>query len=100
LDMILQRLLPIYNPKEVYLYGSHAWGEPTEDSDIDLCIVLSDSSESQADRIRRGLYALKGMKSVVDLLVLTEAEIAERKEHPSTLIHQVLAEGLQLYAAA
>jgi predicted nucleotidyltransferase len=26
--------------KKVYLFGSYAYGEPSEDSDIDLCVVI------------------------------------------------------------
>ena len=28
--------------KKVYLFGSYAYGEPNEDSDIDLCVVIGD----------------------------------------------------------
>ncbi|NCN04267.1 MAG: nucleotidyltransferase domain-containing protein [Spirochaetales bacterium] len=97
---IVEKLVQVYSPKQVYLFGSLAWGTPEEDSDIDLCIILKDSLESRADRIRRGLRALRGEKVAVDLLVLTEAEVAERRNHPSTLIYQVLLEGKMLYAAA
>ncbi|KGE72804.1 nucleotidyltransferase domain-containing protein [Spirochaeta lutea] len=100
IQSIVSKLINEYHPQEIYLYGSFAWGEPNEDSDIDFCIILPDSKESQADRIRRGLYALKGEKCPVDLLVLTVDEIAERKNHPSTLIYRVINEGVKLYAAA
>ncbi len=61
MDEILSRFIDLYNPKEIYLYGSYAWGSPTEDSDVDFCVILSDSDKSQADRIRDGLRALKGI---------------------------------------
>jgi predicted nucleotidyltransferase len=29
--------------KKVYLFGSYAYGEPTADSDVDLCIVIDNN---------------------------------------------------------
>ena len=100
MDEILSRFIDLYNPKEIYLYGSYAWGSPTEDSDVDFCVILSDSDKSQADRIRDGLRALKGISVPVDLLVLTEHEIENRKDHPSTLIFKIYHKGKKLYEAA
>ncbi|HAK46366.1 MAG TPA: DNA polymerase III subunit beta [Spirochaeta sp.] len=100
IDDIIKRLIDLYNPNEIFLYGSHAWGEPTKDSDVDLCIVLKKSDKSQADRIRDGLRILQGIRIPIDLLVLTEDEIKERKEHPSTLIFKIINHGKKLYAAA
>ncbi len=100
LDEITKRLIDLYQPIEIFLYGSYAWGAPSNDSDIDLCIVLKDSDKSQADRIRDGLRALEGIRIPIDLLVLTENEIEDRKEHPSTLIFKIIHQGKKLYAAA
>lgn len=100
LDEITKRLIDLYKPNEIFLYGSYAWGEPNKDSDVDLCIILKDSDQSQADRIRDGLRTMQGIRIPIDLLVLTEHEIEERKEHPSTLIFKIIHQGKKLYAAA
>ena len=100
INEIVSRFIDLYNPKEIYLYGSYAWGSPTVDSDVDLCIILNESDKSQADRIRDGLRALKDINIPVDLLVLTEHEIEHRKDHPSTLIFKIYHSGKKLYEAA
>lgn len=100
LDSIVRRLIRVYEPESIYLYGSYAWGNPTEYSDIDLCVLLEYSDQRQAERIRTGLRELKGTGYPVDILVLTKGEIAEHKNHPSTLIHKVLTKGKILYEAA
>ena len=100
INEILTRLVKLYNPQYVYLFGSHAWGEPQKNSDLDICVILSDSNQSQAERIRSGLSALKGIHVPVDILVLTQKEIAEHVKHPSTLIYKVFQKGLKLYEAA
>jgi len=44
-------------------------------SDIDLCIIVEESSEKQVERIRNGLRELKGIHFPVDILVFTIEEI-------------------------
>ncbi len=100
IEEISSRLIQLYNPLFVYLFGSHAWGQPDRDSDLDICVILSESNQSQADRIRSGLKALKGIHIPVDIIVLTRNEIAEHIDHPSTLIYKVFHKGIKLYEAA
>ena len=33
---VTRRLVEVYQPEAIYLFGSYAWGEPNADSDIDL----------------------------------------------------------------
>ncbi|MDR0457059.1 MAG: nucleotidyltransferase domain-containing protein [Treponema sp.] len=43
IDLIKSLILNSVNEeviKKVYLFGSYAYGEPSEDSDIDLCVVI------------------------------------------------------------
>lgn len=99
LDEIIKHLLHAYNPLAIYLFGSQAWGNPGKSSDIDLFIVVNKSEYNAAERIRIGLRELKGVHANVDLLVFTSSEIAEKKDHPSTLVYKVLNKGVKLYEA-
>jgi predicted nucleotidyltransferase len=38
---IVDRLKPL-NPEKIILFGSYAYGNPTKDSDLDICIVEKD----------------------------------------------------------
>jgi len=100
LNEIISRFVKLYHPQAIYLFGSHAWGTPTSESDLDFCIILNESDLSQADRIRIGLRILRDVHIPVDLLVLTKNEIMERVNHPSTLIYKVYHKGIKLYEAA
>ncbi len=97
---IVSRLIKVYQPLEIYLFGSYAWGEPTKNSDIDFFIILEESEFDLAERIRIGLRELKGIHEDVDIMVFTLNEIKDRKNHPSTLVHKVLSGGVKLYEAA
>ncbi|PSO87519.1 MAG: hypothetical protein BRC46_08540 [Cyanobacteria bacterium QS_6_48_18] len=39
---ITSRLVATLNPESIYLFGSHAWGTPHGDSDVDLYVIISD----------------------------------------------------------
>ncbi len=99
IDEIVKRFLSCYKPIAIYLFGSQAWGTPDKSSDIDFFIIVDKSSDSQAERIRKGLRELKGIHADVDILVFTMSEIEEKKDQPSSLIYKVLNKGIKLYEA-
>ena len=39
ISQIVDKIIREYQPKKIILFGSYAYGEPNEDSDIDLLIV-------------------------------------------------------------
>jgi len=39
--LIIEKLKPL-NPKKIIIFGSYAYGNPTEDSDLDICVVEKD----------------------------------------------------------
>lgn len=75
LTEIRDRLVAALNTTSMYLFGSHAWGSPSADSDFDLLVVVSESSEPPAQRAARAYKALAGVRTPVDVIVRTEAEI-------------------------
>lgn len=97
IEEVKKRLIEVYNPLEIYLFGSYAWGSPTEDSDLDLLIVIEESGEKRHKRGKPGFEALWGMSISKDLMVYTKHELEERATDPSSLIHKILKEGKVLY---
>ena len=55
LNEVVQRLVARLQPERIYLYGSHAYGQPHEDSDIDLLIVVSEPALAHSQKYRRSL---------------------------------------------
>ena len=43
LQTATQRLVTEFQPDQIWLYGSHAWGNPHDDSDVDLLVVVPQS---------------------------------------------------------
>ena len=40
IEEVKNRLVKTYDPLAIYLFGSYAWGTPTEESDLDLVIIV------------------------------------------------------------
>src|SRR5205809_6612410 len=66
-----------FQPERIILFGSHAYGTPHADSDVDLLVVMpARDKHSQAVRIRGAVPAPFPM----DLLVRTPQEVRRRLE--------------------
>jgi predicted nucleotidyltransferase len=96
---VVRRLVDVYRPERVYLFGSRARGDARADSDYDLLVLLAQSDEPSFRRARRGYHALHGSGIAVDLLVWTMSEFERRLPAKASLPATVSREGRLLYAA-
>ena len=99
LQEILQRLIEGYAPQQVILFGSFAYGQPDEDSDIDLLIV-KETYESPLERrlhVRR-LVSRPERRVPFSPLVVTPDELATRLAMYAPFYQDILHHGKVLYA--
>ena len=94
---ITARLAAEFDPEEIVLFGSHAWGTPNEDSDLDLLVIVTDSREQPARRARRAYRCLRGVMVPLDILVRTRGEVERHRHVRSSLISRALEGGKVLY---
>ncbi len=92
-----RRLVAEFGPCQIYLFGSHAWGKPNEDSDVDLLVVVPDSSESSSERWMRARHCLSDVRVAKDVLVHTQAEVDWDSRVYASLICEILERGIKLY---
>jgi predicted nucleotidyltransferase len=97
LQEAVRRLVAEFDPEEIYLFGSHAWGTPTEDSDIDLLIIVSASRERSINRIRRAHRCLNDLDFSKDVFVLTRQEFERYQHLPVSIQYEILRRGKKLY---
>jgi predicted nucleotidyltransferase len=97
LQAATQRLVDEFHPEQIWLFGSHAWGTPTEDSDVDLMVVVKQSDEGAIRRSQRALRCLGSLRLRTDVIVPTRAQVDRYKHLRASLFHQVLNEGRKLY---
>lgn len=97
LEEIIRRLVAEFDPEAIYLFGSHAWGEPQEDSDVDLLVVVESSDVPPAKRAQRAHVCLWGVSVPIDVLVRTRGELERVSPTPTSLAAQVFKRGTLLY---
>jgi len=99
-DEVKKRLVDTYKPLKIYIFGSYAWGRPTEDSDLDILVVVKDSKEKKYKRAVEGYGALFGLNVPSDILVYTEEEFDRMAKDVSSLCFKIKEEGEVVYASA
>ena len=100
LQEMTRRLVTEFQPCQIYLFGSHAWGEPHEDSDVDLLVIVPDSAESRLERGLRARQCLSDIRMPKDILVKTQAEVDWASRVYASLESEILECGVKLYEMA
>jgi Nucleotidyltransferase domain. len=98
IEEVTKRLVNVYQPETIYLFGSYAWGHPDEESDLDLLIVVRTSDEKSHKRIIPGLHVLWDLNISKDLLVYTQEEFDVRVVDPTSFLHKIKNKGKVIYA--
>ena len=87
-----------FKPQRIILFGSHARGEPGEDSDVDVLVVMPKSrraGRATAIKIREKVDA----DFPVDVLVRGEKEVERRVRERDLFMTHVTREGRVMYEA-
>ena len=88
-----QRLVGALHPERIILFGSHVWGTPGPDSDLDFLVIVAESDLPPHKRARAAYRSLFGLGVPCDVLVQTRAETEHLDRVATSLTHRVLAEG-------
>ena len=86
-----------FNPRQIILFGSYAYGTPTEDSDVDLLVVMDhdEPSARKAAEIRLALPSNIPM----DVIVRSPQRVKERLDMEDGFIGDICNRGRSLYEA-
>jgi predicted nucleotidyltransferase len=82
---------------QIYLYGSHAYGLPSENSDIDLMVIVHDGVDSL--KIMQGVsLGLMNRRVSLDVLVDNVSDFKELSEQDRvTLQREIKNKGVLIY---
>ena len=97
LEAATQKLVAEFQPEQIWLFGSHAWGTPGQDSDIDLMVIVPQSDERSIRRDQRAQRCLGRLLLSADVLVRTRQEVNRVREVLGSLTHEVLQKGRKVY---
>lgn len=87
-----------FSPLQVILFGSYAYGTPTEDSDVDLLVVM-DIPESETRRQAIEIRKRIPRRFQMDLLVRSPEEIAYRVFYNDWFLREITERGEVLYGS-
>lgn len=91
-----EKLIKEFNPKKIYIFGSYAWGSPTEDSDLDLMIITK-KCENKIKYMRRGIRTLRGIGFSKDIIVESETEFLENSQDINKIENEIFNRGFLIY---
>jgi predicted nucleotidyltransferase len=94
---MIQRIVSTFQPEKIILFGSHARGKASADSDVDLLVVMNLSGSKREKQLEIRL-ALQDFPVPKDIVVTTPEEFEWRKEIPGTIERPAALEGKVVYA--
>jgi len=96
IEKLINTIVNIEQPEQVILFGSYAYGTPTENSDVDILVV----KEYHIPRQQRGKTVLKALASVrfpLDILFYTPTEIEKWRHTRLAFVTTVISKGKIVY---
>ena len=84
-----------YDPERIILFGSYAYGEPKEYSDVDVLVIMA----FEGSPFRESLEVLRRVKPpfYVDLVVRDPNDAARRYREGDPLIREAFDKGKVVY---
>ena len=84
-----------FRPKRIVLFGSHAWGQPKPDSDVDLLVILP--FEGKAWRMALAIREQIHPGFPLDLLVRAQEQVDARLSRNDSFLTEIVSKGKVLY---
>ena len=94
---VTRQIVQQFHPQKVILFGSYAYGQPTEDSDVDLLVVM-DTDESPL-HVAAKIAAAIEHPFPLDIVVRTPVEFASAVHRKGVFATEVVTKGITLYEA-
>lgn len=94
IDSIKEQLVKKYHPQKIILFGSYAYGQPTQESDVDL-LVVAKTDKKFHERVQE-VRNLLPKDRPFDLIVLTPLEY-QKARMENALLLEIEAKGKVIY---
>ncbi len=97
---MVRRIVRASAPEKIVLFGSHARGEASPDSDVDLLVVADVGGEGRRAVAARIDRLLLDIPVPTDIVVVTPADVETFHDQIGTIIEPAFREGRVLYDRA
>ena len=95
---ITRQIVETFDPDQVILFGSHAYGVPEPDSDVDLLIVTNAlKTRSVFERHRAVSDLFPSRRFALDVIVRTPAELRQLVKQGPAFFREIVTQGKVLY---
>ena len=95
--LIIEKLKPL-NPEKIIIFGSYAYGNPTEDSDLDICVVEK-NYKNKFEEKRKIREALKDIDISKDILNPKHDEYEFYKNECGSVYKDINDKGIILWSS-
>jgi predicted nucleotidyltransferase len=97
INLIKESILKNVSAKYIYLFGSYAYGKPTDKSDIDIYIVIPDKTASISEIYTKIMVDLSIKKIYFVDLLLSRESVFNIRKNENILEETVYQKGKILY---
>jgi predicted nucleotidyltransferase len=98
IQRIVQQIVDRFHPQRVILFGSHAYGAPTENSDVDLLVVVP--TQENPLYLAARISASVDHPFPLDILVIRPSDLLAALQEKNIFETEVVNKGVTLYEAA
>jgi predicted nucleotidyltransferase len=94
---LCKRIAHEFRPEKIMLFGSHAYGQPTPESDLDLLVVMP----FEGDPLEQAAAMLNRLNVLmpVDVFVRTPEQVRHRLAMGDSFMRDILERGKVMYEA-
>lgn len=85
-----------FKPQKIILFGSHAYGKPTPDSDVDLLVVMPKARRFWMQTTQK-IHEKVSAGFPVDVLVRDPAFLRERLKEGDCFLEEITTKGRVMY---
>ena len=96
---IVNHIAEKFDPEQIILFGSHAYGKPTAWSDVDLLVVM-ETPKGEMETILEIVDSLPEILISVDVLAHSRKVIEKRQLLGDQFMDDIVKKGKVLYARA
>jgi len=97
IERTVRQIVEKFRPEKVILFGSHADGTSTEDSDVDLLVVMA--TDEKPIQVAARIAANIDHHFPLDIIVRTPSDLRAARERKGVFVTELLSKGIVLYEA-
>jgi predicted nucleotidyltransferase len=86
-----------FHPEKIILFGSYAYGKPTEDSDVDILVIMPFKGRNPEKATE--IWMATKPKFPIDIMVRKPSEVKKRLAMGDFFLREITEKGKVLYEA-